>query len=762
MSSLNFAIAPQSGTGNETLTVQPLDTNYNYRDLRATITITNGVVTRTIPVVQYGVPNFTIVSGSTTVPYTGGEVTYRITSHYRFKFVNKPSWITITAGSTTYLQDTWYEPTSNDYQILFTVAPATSSYDQTSTDFRINFDAVNDLHYDLSFILQGLPEQDYLNVVPSIYRIEWDDINTHNAFTVSSNKEWTATPDNLTDFDYLRTGAYYNVTPLNENDSSGRYLTVIDFEADGLPTVTVQAIQYHKPTMTTPSSSVVPAGGEGRTLTINSNNDWYVSGIPAFVTAAFEGTSVDLSQRQSGSNSVKNYTLTFAANPDPAQRTATITFHYYGLDGTDHTTEEVIAFTQGPQVLPVPTISIDPTSIPNTAGEVILTVNSAYNWWISTLSEPFNGEIYDYDTGERIYPQAEQQPVTNKRYRIGYSANGSYSTRRARVQFVWRENATTVHSIYTAYVEQAAKTLYSFTLNPSSGDYQWEMAAYSFEVVPDNLTAPWTATTNQSWISIIDDTEQTGTYTISFDIDDNTTGESRDGWININYVNGDSEQAVVFNITQYAEGEEPVDPVGEITLDKEAVYLGYISATHTVVQVDAAVDWYADASDGWIDLSVNSGASGVEEITISVLANNEPLGREGTVSFYNNDDVLQATLTVYQYAEYNALFDGLVTGSAFNDATNGIVAQCTTTAPVTLISNPNANLTITYLDDMGNEQPWTAGQTVNINIPPSNDVSFGRSSTTTGTTDTYVTFTIPINDSTGADSTIQFQYRFRA
>lgn len=758
MASNNFSISPTAWTGSETMTVQPLDTNYTFNDRRATITITNGSRTRTVSVVQYGVPNFVLTSGSTTVPYTGGTLEYRITSHYRFKFVNKPSWITITAGSTTYLGDTWYTPSSGDYSITFTVSPATSSYDQTSTNFRINFDAANDLHYDLVITLQGLPVQDYLNVVPSIYRIDWDDIDTHRSFTVSCTKEWAATPSDSTNFDWLKLGAYYNCTPLNNNESASAYTATVDFTADALPTVTTTVIQYHKPTLTVSGSTVVPAGGVGKTITVNSNNDWYITGIPAYVSASVVGgSSVDLSHTQDGSDTPRSYILTFAANPDSTQRTATITLHYSNLEGTDIATSYQITFTQEAAVLPVPTISVSPLSVPNTAGEVIITVNSEYSWWIDTLQAPFNGEIYDYDTGDRIYPMAEQQPVTNKQYRVRYSANDVYTTRQARVHFVWRENASTIHSIYTDYVVQAAKTLYSFSLDPSSVDLTSEMQAETFNVTPDVLTSAWTATSSDSWISIIDDSAQTGVASISFDVDDNLGDEARYGEIHINYVGGDSAQERVFYVTQY--GTEPAE---DFTLDKYEVYLGFIANSKTDVVVDSTVGWYAASSDNWITITGATGMVGVETIAVVVSANNEPEGREGIIEFFDENDVLLATMNVYQYAEYNALFNGLSTTQT-NDATYGIVEPCKTTAPVTLVSNTNANLTITYADPIsGMDNVWLPGETITLPPEPGNDVSFGRSSQAVGTDDGYVTFTVPINDTTGAEDTITYQYHFMA
>ena len=60
------------------------------------------------------------------------------------------------------------------------------------------------------------------------------------------------------------------------------------------------------------------------------------------------------------------------------------------------------------------------------------------------------------------------------------------------------------------------------------------------------------------------------------------------------------------------------------------------------------------------------------------------------------------------------------------------------------------------------DEVWTVGDTVRLAPSPGNDVSFGRSSQAVGTDDGYVSFSVPINDTTGAEQTITYQYHFMA
>lgn len=99
MASENFIYQPTTGSGSGTIAVTANSNNSNGADRTATLTITNGAVSKNVTIKQKYRPYFTRNGGST-IPATGGSIYYTIHTEYDIAFRSVPTWITITQNGT--------------------------------------------------------------------------------------------------------------------------------------------------------------------------------------------------------------------------------------------------------------------------------------------------------------------------------------------------------------------------------------------------------------------------------------------------------------------------------------------------------------------------------------------------------------------------------------------------------------------------------------------------------------------------------------
>lgn len=100
MASTNFTYQPTTGRGNGTIKVTAKSNNENGADRITTLTITNGAVSKNVTIKQKYRPYFTL-NGSSTIPATGGSVSYVVHTEYDIVFTNVPDWITISQNGTS-------------------------------------------------------------------------------------------------------------------------------------------------------------------------------------------------------------------------------------------------------------------------------------------------------------------------------------------------------------------------------------------------------------------------------------------------------------------------------------------------------------------------------------------------------------------------------------------------------------------------------------------------------------------------------------
>lgn len=105
MASTYFTYSPATGQGNTTAALRARSSNYTLADRYATISVTNGAVTRGVNIRQKYRPYLTQI-GTTTFPATGGTIYFTVSTEYDIVFRNVPDWITIQKNGVTYPEGT--------------------------------------------------------------------------------------------------------------------------------------------------------------------------------------------------------------------------------------------------------------------------------------------------------------------------------------------------------------------------------------------------------------------------------------------------------------------------------------------------------------------------------------------------------------------------------------------------------------------------------------------------------------------------------
>lgn len=100
MASTHFYYNPTTGTGNAVVSVSADTQNATTADKSATITLTNGVNSVTVNVLQKYKPYK--MQGPARIPATGGTITLTARSEYDIVFRSVPTWLTIWSGGTQF------------------------------------------------------------------------------------------------------------------------------------------------------------------------------------------------------------------------------------------------------------------------------------------------------------------------------------------------------------------------------------------------------------------------------------------------------------------------------------------------------------------------------------------------------------------------------------------------------------------------------------------------------------------------------------
>lgn len=135
MASTKFTYSPTSGSGNTNVSVTPSTTNTGTTDNNATLTFTDGNTSKSVSVKQLYRPY--AVYPSSTIPASGGSLSFTPHTEYPVVFQNKPSWITIKRGNTVVNADTEIAASTASGATFSFIAEANTGSDRQGSNFQM-------------------------------------------------------------------------------------------------------------------------------------------------------------------------------------------------------------------------------------------------------------------------------------------------------------------------------------------------------------------------------------------------------------------------------------------------------------------------------------------------------------------------------------------------------------------------------------------------------------------------------------------------
>ena len=193
MASTYFYYSPTTGTGNAQVTLSAASTNNTTTDKSASITITNGVSSATVNVIQYYKPY--VVQGPTTIPATGGTITLTAQSHYDVVFRSVPLWLTIWSGNTQIQEGARVSLAPNTYGIFTLSAGTNDGAQRTSQNAGMNMSHyIGDTLYTLGAPIIECTQLANEGIRTDVNQVVFDwNQTTDKTFSVSANTNWTST-----------------------------------------------------------------------------------------------------------------------------------------------------------------------------------------------------------------------------------------------------------------------------------------------------------------------------------------------------------------------------------------------------------------------------------------------------------------------------------------------------------------------------------------------------------------------------------------
>jgi pseudomonalisin len=204
-------------------------------------------------------------------------------------------------------------------------------------------------------------------------------------------------------------------------------------------------------------------------------------------------------------------------------------------------------------------------------------------------------------------------------------ASPSSGTGSGKINFTVAANSTTsvrnggiTLGGVTETVSQAAGSA-SYSLNPTSANVAAGGGNGSVALTVSPSTAPWTAATNASWITITSAKSGSGSATVSYSVSANSTSSARTGTLTIAGLTFTVNQAGASSACSYQLS------LGPVTSTRQG-FVGTVS-----VATGAGCKWTAASQTSW--LSITAGASDTGSGTASYLAapNTSTSSRTGTL-----------------------------------------------------------------------------------------------------------------------------------
>lgn len=535
----NLTINPTTGTGNGTITIAPIDMNRSNGDIISSVLVTNGVVTREVDCVQYGMPLVEKTSGSNPVPYSGGTFTYDVSTHYPFRMHNLTlGWYVVTnQWGTQLFADRWY-PVESAGTITVTVGHNTIT-DARSEDLRIQFDT-QPTYYDepMGIYQEGMPtEAPYINLSPDTINLAWDDINTKQ-IQVNTNiyelygeyPTLNVDYDSPADFWVAPLGSYSIYLNANSANTGNTPKTTVIYVSAGTqsnPSMLTASATVTQATDVPLSVSLAPVNVERTatavSATVTANKEWWFN----TQTAPFNGPIYDsnnnriytLDHQQPVTNAV--YTMYISLNNTDSERTFRASLYYDGAQAgtySNYVTQDCVHLSY----TDTGTSYFSPEPYSVTGEECIITVTS---------NAAFTVDASSISSWASVSPLTGNSGTTVITVRATSQNDGD--ERQGSLIFAVGGN-----NIRSFYISQQGQTVFEeWSIDPMSAQFSWEMNSGSFDITPPDENYAWIAQVDADslgWITIENMTDiGTGSGTVEYSVSDNTTGSLRAGSIEI-------------------------------------------------------------------------------------------------------------------------------------------------------------------------------------------------------------------------------------
>ncbi len=341
-----FSASPVSGSSTLAITLTTSSENTSTADRQGTITVTDGMLIRTVTVTQQGAdPVLSVDPASRNVDANSGIATYTVTSNVDWTISENSDWLAATKLDNSTLSVTYNE---------------NLSVNQRSATITLSGPGVSDVS--VTLIQAGATP--YLTATPLSTTVS--SASGAFVFTVSSNITWAVT-DDAGWANPVKTDDQTLTVNYDENTVVSARTATITLSGSGVDDVVLSLNQEAAtPVLTVdPSSRNVDALAGTVTFTVTSNINWTFSETADWIT----GTKTN------------NTTLTidYSENPEVTSRSVIITLSGPGVS------DQSVSVTQAGAT---PVLSVVPSSanVSSAAGIESFTVTSNIDWNVSENS----------------------------------------------------------------------------------------------------------------------------------------------------------------------------------------------------------------------------------------------------------------------------------------------------------------------------------------------------------------------------------------
>lgn len=642
MASNYFTISPTGGTGNANLDIRASQLNNTTNDRVAVVSITNGVVTKTVTATQFGKPSITGLSFPISAPATGASYTFTVHTHYTVQFVDKPDWVKIDDGQGNYISSatTITAEVANGKTYNLTVDPNADNNSRTASFGMYHYLAGNLMPDYVSMgISQPQGAEDYITI-PSTIALDWDDTNA-KTIPVTANVTWSASIDNTTDFTLAGGQGYVTVRANASNNGSTRKsttLSVASTKAGFSYTATCVVTQFRQPTISIVDGGTVPPTGGSKTVRVVSDYYWWIQPTVMPETPTANIPYITMTGKVAGQNMSPtegaNYTLTWNSNNGNIRNDNL----YVGYLKTDNSTTGRSAtyanYTQNNEASE--TLSVSPNRIPENATSYVSSGGGTYQVVVTT------GRVWQLNGTPSFCTVSPTTGNGTTTVTITVPATSLNRYRSESIYFVTNDGGQIASDSVAVYQEGIYQEEPYIVVDPDYVEFITSGSNSSQFTVSANTQ--WSCVMEE-WIHMSPTTGGTGNTSHSFSVDENS-GATRDG--SIDFVPLGAGTSIAFLNIRQASGTTPV-VVDTISVSPSSNSIGSGTSVLNSVYVTASTAWSITSSPNWITWATTAGTAGTQFIYWNADANSGT-SRTGTTTFVAG--TASTTYTVTQDEAY--------------------------------------------------------------------------------------------------------------